>query len=98
MSQPKYKYYWEVKKRILGYRPDRKPAGTIGFIYDYAIARAWEDLDKMANGEDRKKIVNYVLIHGGSVDAASIKYHYSCRSVSRIISHFMSLVIQYANT
>lgn len=97
MSQPKYKYYWEVKKRILGYRPDRKPAGTIGFIYDYAITRALEDLDKMANGEDRKKIVNYVLIRGGSVDAASIKYHYSCRSVSRIISHFMSLVIQYAN-
>lgn len=97
MSAPKYRYYFEARKRILGYKEGRKPAGVIGFIYDHAIELALSDVDKMPDAEARRKIIDYVLMHGGSVDAASIKYHYSCRSVSRIIAHFMGLVIHYVN-
>lgn len=97
MSAPKYRYYFEARKRILGYKEGRKPAGVIGFIYDHAIELALSDVDKMPDAEARRKIIDYVLMRGGSVDAASIKYHYSCRSVSRIIAHFMGLVIHYVN-
>lgn len=97
VSAPKYRYYFEARKRILGYKEGRKPAGVIGFIYDHAIELALSDVDKLPDAEARRKIIDYVLMRGGSVDAASIKYHYSCRSVSRIIAHFMGLVIHYVN-
>lgn len=96
MSRPKYEYYGEVKKRIRGYTKDRPIVTIMQGIYDTAIARAMEDTLRMPDGEERIKVVEYVLIKGGSYIEASFRYHYSDSTVTRWVSQFVNLVALYS--
>lgn len=96
MSRPHFKYYGEVKKRIKGYRPDRQINTIMQGIYDTAIARALIVTEGMPDAAVRMKVIDYVLIKGGSIDGASYRYHCSCSTVARWVSNFVNLVALYS--
>lgn len=96
MSRPKYEYYGEVKKRIRGYTKDRPIVTIMQGIYDTAIARALEETARMQDGAERVKVVEYVLIKGGSYIEASLRYHYSESTVARWTSQFVNRVALYS--
>lgn len=96
MSRPKYKYYGEVKKRIRGYKPDRPITTIMQGIYDTAIARALCETANLTDGEERLKVVEYVLMKGGSYVEASFRFHCSDSTVARWVSQFVNLVALYS--
>ncbi len=96
MSRPRYEYYGEVKKRIRGYKKDRPINTIMQGIYDTAIARALDDTLRLPDGEERAKVVEYVLIKGGSYVEASFRFHYSDSTIARWVSQFVNLVALYS--
>lgn len=96
MSRPKYEYYGEVKKRIRGYAKDRPIVTIMQGIYDTAIARAMEDTLRMPDGEERIKVVEYVLIKGGSIDGATYRFGCSYSTACRWTSRFVNAVALYS--
>lgn len=98
MRKYKNKYFTETKKRIRDYRTNNQNSTKIQKLYDEAVDNALSDIRRMTNGDEREKIIQYVLMRGHSIESASQQYHYSYSTVIHWTSDFVTAVMKYVGT